>query len=160
MVDPSMSYASCPTTLVNAPVELVWALLTEPAGWGDFFDVRVRGVDPAGPAVVGQRVYGESGPRFLHLKLEFQYVEIDATHHRLVLNVRLPFGITVRENLNCVPLEGNQCRVTYQCDFGFPVGWRGALARVVMRREIDAGPIDSLSRLKRAAERLYANSRD
>jgi hypothetical protein len=148
-----MTYASCPTAVINAPIDVVWRLLTEPAGWGDFFDVRVIGVEPPGLAVVGQRINGESGPRFLHLKVEFQFVEIDATHHSMGLKVRLPFGITVREDLSCVPLEPNQSRVNYHCGFDFPTGWRGVLARVVMRRELDSGPVDSLSRLKGAAER-------
>jgi hypothetical protein len=151
-----MTYASCPTTIVNAPVELVWTLLTRPAGWGDFFDVRITAVEPAGPAVLGQKVWGESGPRFLHLKLDFRYVEIDEFHYKLGLHVRLPFAIAVREDLNCVSLERNQCRVNYHCDFGFPTGWRGAVARVLMRRELHSGPVDSLSRLKRAAEQLHA----
>jgi hypothetical protein len=44
-----MNHVSCPTSIVNAPVELVWQLLTSPEGWGDFYDVRITGVDPAGP---------------------------------------------------------------------------------------------------------------
>ena len=111
----------------------------------------------AGPAAVGQRFYGESGPRILHLKLAFQYVEIDEPGHRLALNARLPFGITVREDLDCLPLAADRCRVNYRCGFGFPKGWRGAIARAVMGRRLDAGPADSLSRLKRAAERLHAD---
>jgi hypothetical protein len=154
-VELTTTQASCPTAVVNAPADIVWGLLTEPAGWGDFFDVRITRVQPTGPAAVGQRIYGESGPRLLHLKLEFEYLAIDADHYRLILNVRLPFGITVREDLNCVPLQRNQCRVNYRCDFGFPKGWRGAVARLAMYRELDAGPVDSLSRLKRAAERRH-----
>jgi hypothetical protein len=157
-MEASMTDTSCPTAVVNAPVELVWMLLVNPAGWGDFFDIRITAIDPVGPAMVGQRIYGESGPLLLHLKLEFHYVEIDAAHYALGLNVKLPFGITVREVLNCVPLEQNQCRVSYHCAFGFPTGWRSAIARVVMRRELATGPRDSLSRLKHAAERLYATS--
>ncbi|HYL33048.1 MAG TPA: SRPBCC family protein [Stellaceae bacterium] len=149
---------SCPTAGVNAPVELVWMLLTAPAGWGDFFDIRVTAIDPPGPAAVGQTVRGESGPRFLRLKVALQYAEIDAAHYRLGLRVRLPFGVTVREDLNCVPLERNRCHVAYRCDFGFPAGWRGAMARLMMRRKLASGPADSLSRLKRVAERLQANS--
>ena len=118
-----MTHASCPTAVINASADTVWRLLTEPAGWGDFFDVRITRVVPAGPAAVGQRIYGESGPRLLHLKLEFECVAIDADHYRLMLNVRLPFGITVREDLNCVPLQRNQCRVNYRCEFGFPTGF-------------------------------------
>jgi hypothetical protein len=153
-----MTYASCPTAVVNAPADTVWRLLTEPAGWGDCFDVRIARVEPAGPAAVGQRIYGESGPPWLHLKLEFECVAIDADRYRLMLNVRLPFGIMVREDLNCVPLQRNQCRVNYRCEFGFPTGWRGAVARLAMHRELDVGPVDSLSRLKGAAERRHQST--
>ncbi len=149
-----MNYASCPTSIVNAPVELVWALLTRPEGWGDFYDVRITSVDPVGPAVVGQTVFAESGPQFLHLKLQVRYLEIDALNYKLGLDVRLPFGITVQENLSCVPVGQNQCRVNYHCNFGFPAGWRGALMYFLIRRELDSGPLDSLSRLQRAAEQL------
>ena len=70
-----MNYVSCPTSIVNAPVELVWQLLTSPEGWGDFYNVRITAVDPAGTAVVGQTVFAESGPKFLHLKLQFRFTE-------------------------------------------------------------------------------------
>jgi hypothetical protein len=154
-----MNYASCPTSIVNAPVELVWTLLTRAEGWGDFYDVRITGVDPAGSAVVGQTVFGESGPVFLHLKLRFRFVEIDAVNYKLGLDARLPFGVTVREDLRCVPLGPEQCRVNYNCGFGFPTGWRGAVTHFLVRRELDAGPADSLNRLQREAERLHAESR-
>lgn len=147
-----MHYESCPTAVVNAPVDVVWRLLTTPAGWGDFFDVRITRVDPEGPAVAGQRFYGESGPRLLHLKLAFQYLEIDAVRHRLLMDIRFPLGIAVREDLDCVPVDADRCRVNYHCGFCFPPGWRGRVLRRAMGRKLDTGPTDSLSRLKRAAE--------
>ena len=150
-----MTYASCPTIVINAPIDIVWKLLTEPERWGDFFDVRITGVEPEGPAVIGQRFYGESGPRSLHLGLRFEYTEVNAAEHKLGLNIRLPFGITVREDLSCIPLTSTQCRINYHCIFGFPKGWRGGVARVVLHREVEAGPADSLARLKRAAEERY-----
>jgi hypothetical protein len=153
-----MNYSSCPTSIVDAPVELVWTLLTRPEGWGDFYDLRVTAVDPAGPAVQGQTVLAESGPQFLHLKLQFRFVQIDALNYKLGLDARFPFGLTVRENLACVPLGPEQCRVNYNCGFGFPAGWRGAVLRHFLRRRLDAGPADSLSRLQRQAERLHAES--
>jgi hypothetical protein len=154
-----MSFASCPTAEVQAPVEVVWNLLTEPAGWGDVFDVRIERVDPPGPATVGQRIEGESGPRLLHLKLAFQFMGIDVEKHRLMLDVTLPFGITVQEDLCCAAIDVDRCRVDYRCTFGFSTGWRGALARLLTYRERDDGPINSLSRLKRTAEQRYVNSR-
>jgi hypothetical protein len=147
-----MSYASCPTAIVNAPVDIVWALLTDPAGWGHVFDVRINSVAPPGPAVAGQKIAGETGPRLFHLKLAFLVIEPDAERHRLVMDIKLPFGIAVREDLKCTPIDADHCRVDYQCDFVFPKGWRGALTRMLMSREMNAGPVDSLSRLKRAAE--------
>ena len=147
---------SCPTSIVNAPVEIVWGLLTRPEAWGEFYDLRVASVTPPGPAAVGQVVLGESGPRLLRLKIEFRFTAVDAANHRLGFDVRFPFGVTVREGLNCVPLEAGRCRVNYRCDFGFPAGWRGGVVRFLTRREVYSGPADSLSRLQRAAEQRYA----
>jgi len=127
-----------------------------PPGWGSVFDLRVVSIDPPGPAIVGQTISGETGLRIHHLKLKFRMIEIDPDQHRLRLNVNLPFGLTVHEDLRCTPLDDTRCRVGYRCDFDFPRGWRGSLTRVLVNRRLDAGPRDSLSRLKRAAERRFA----
>jgi Polyketide cyclase / dehydrase and lipid transport len=153
-----MKYTSCPTGVVNAPVEVVWTLLTHPEGWGDFYNLRITAADPAGPAVVGQTVFAESGPQFLHLKVRFRFVGIDALNYKLVFDVRFPFGVTVREDLSCVPLGPQQCRVNYSCGFSFPAGWRGSVTYFLIRRRLNAGPADSLARLQREAERHYAES--
>jgi hypothetical protein len=149
-----MPYVSCPTAVINAPVDVVWALLIEPAAWGGVFDVRVGRIDPPGPAIVGQKISGETGLRILHLKLTFRMIEIDPDHHRLRMDVNVPLGLTVHEDLRCTPLDDTHCRVDYHCDF--PKGWRGTLMRGLLNRRPDAGPEDSLSRLKRAAERRFA----
>src|SRR5258708_10012143 len=151
-----MPYASCPTAVVDAPVEVVWALLVEPAGGGNVLDVRINSVDPPGPAAAGQKVAGETGPRFFHLKLTFQVIEIEAKRHRLVMDIQLPFGVAVYEDLRCTTLDAGQCRVDYHSGFEFPPRRRCALARVLMGRELDAGPVASLSRLKHAAELRFA----
>jgi hypothetical protein len=150
-----MSYLSCPTTVINAPLDLVWALLVTPADWASVFDVRLVGVDPPGPAVAGQVVHGETGFAMFHLKLTFRVREIDPKSHHLGLDVKLPFGLGVREDIQCTPLDERHCHVHYRCDFDFPAGWRGAAMRAVLGRRLDSGPADSLSRLKRAAERLF-----
>jgi hypothetical protein len=82
---PQVTYSSCPPDIVNAPVSVVWSLLTNPAAWGRFFDLRIIGINPEGPAAVGQIVYAESGPSILHLKLEFQFLKIDPAEHVLEL---------------------------------------------------------------------------
>ena len=148
-----MPYVSCPAAVIDAPVDAVWALLVEPAAWGGVFNVRVGSIDPPGRAIVGQKICGETGLRILHLKLTFRMIEIDLDHHRLCLDVQLPFGIMVHEDLSCTPLDADHCRVDYRCNFDFPRGWRGSLAKILIHHGFDSGPEDSLSRLKHAAER-------
>jgi hypothetical protein len=44
-----------------------------------------------------------------------------------------------------------QCRVNYNCGFGFPKGWRGRILHLLMRHGLDTGPADFLSRLQRGS---------
>src|SRR5271157_2093716 len=106
-----------------------------------------------GPAVL----WGVRSELFAH-RAEIRVRRSQRSTTQTGLNVQLPFGITVREHLDCIPLSSTQCRVNYHCNFGFAKGWRGAITRTIMRRKLDAGPVDSLSRLKRAAEQRYTNS--
>lgn len=155
-----MAYSSCPSEVVNAPIELVWALLTEPAGWGSFFDVGSLRVEPQGPARVGQVVRGKSGPRVFRLGVSFEFTEVDAANHRLGIDVELPFDIKVREDLDCAYSSVGSCRVNYRCNFELPAGVRGRMLRLLMGRALDTGPQDSLQRLKASAEaRVSTNYR-
>jgi hypothetical protein len=97
-----------------------------------------------------------SRSRLLHLAVEFRFT-IDAANYELGLDVKCPFYITVREDLRYVPGR-DRCRVNYHCDFGLPAAWRDIVARFLMRREVKSGPVDSLSRLRRAAEKRYGAS--
>jgi hypothetical protein len=91
------TFTACPMTAVDASVDVVWGLLTNFAGWGSFYDVRVLCVEPPGPAVVGQRMRGESGPRWLHLGITFEFTRIEV-HRKLEMDHPLPFRRSVSEN--------------------------------------------------------------
>ena len=112
-----MAYASCPTSIVDAPVETIWRLLTRPEKWGEFFDLHVLSVELPGPAAVGQTIVGESGPRRLRLKLRFRFTKVDNQNYQLGFDARLPFGVTVREDLSCARLGVGRCRVSYNCNW-------------------------------------------
>ena len=75
-----MSYASCPTAVVNAPPDVVWALLEEPAECGNVFDMQINSINSSCPAVAGQK--SEAGPQLFHLKLTFQVIKIDSDRYR------------------------------------------------------------------------------
>jgi Polyketide cyclase / dehydrase and lipid transport len=147
--------AACPTEIVATPIDVVWNLLTHPGEWGSFYDLRVLRVEPLGAAIVGQRVFAEAGPRWLHLGVSFEFVTVDPDSHKLEFNVRMPLGLTVHESLDCVSLDSDCCRVNYQCNFDLPGGWRGILIGGLLRRELTRGPANSIHRLKRAAEAVY-----
>ena len=142
----------CPTDVVEAPIDRVWGLLTAPADWGRFYDVSIDRVVPPGPATEGQVVHGRSGPGFLALEVRFRFVRVDGANHRLGVEIQLPFGIAVDEELSCRALGPGRCRVNYHCAFRLPPGWRGLIVRTLFRRALARGPVDSLSRLKKAAE--------
>jgi hypothetical protein len=99
-------------------------------------------------------------PRFLRLIVTLEYTEIDAARRTIGLNVQLPLGVTVREDLSCTAVGDTQCRVNYRCHFGLPTGWLGAIARVILRGELEVGPVDSLLRLTRAAELQFGHADD
>ena len=152
------TFTACPTAIVEAPIEIVWGLLTNFAGWGSFYNVRVLSVEPPGPAVVGQKMRAESGPRWLHLEITFEFTRIEV-HRKLEMDIRFPFGISVREDLDCVAIDDGRCRVNYHCHFQFAAGWRGALLRRLLGRRLTTGPADSLARLKRAAEKMHTEQK-
>jgi hypothetical protein len=152
------AFSACPSDAVGAPVEVVWDLLTDAAGWGGFFDAKVLRIRPAGRAAPGQEVELASGRWPARFRLRFLFTKVDATEHRLGIDIRLPFGIRNDEQLSCVRVGPTDCRVSYGCNFVFPSGWRGQLLFALLRRGLETGPDDSLARLKRAAEERWTAS--
>ena len=108
-----MSYASCPRAVVNAPPDVVWALLEEPAECENVFDMQINSINSPCPAVAGQKTVGETGPQLFHLKLTFQVIKIDSDRYRLVLVVQLPFGIAVHE-CRCRSAAIPNCSLDYK----------------------------------------------
>jgi hypothetical protein len=152
-----MSFESCPIAIVAAPAERLWTLLTNPSGWDDVFDLREIRANLPGSAAVGQTIYAKTGPWLFPLKVELCITDIDATNFRLGLRVKLPLRIHVNEEIKVAMLDAATCRVSYNCGFHLPSGWRGAVVGLLLRiKGRDAGPLDSLMRLKRAAEQSRA----
>lgn len=104
----AMTKSVCPTASIAAPIERVWALLTTPASYGDWWDATTERIVPGGPAAPGQIVYARAHALgMLHLPVTVTVEQVDAPKHRLDLTTRLPLGITVHNHIACAPITQN-----------------------------------------------------
>ena len=85
------------------------------------------------------------------LRITFDVLDM-CPPRQLMLDARLPFGVTNHEQIQIAPIDAHSSRVTFNCHFIFPPGWRGQLVEKILGRRFVTGPARPLSRLKRAAE--------
>ncbi len=99
-----MTLAVCPVATVNAPLDTVWGLLSEPDSFSLWWEAHTKRIDPPGPAQPGQIVYATVGALGLTGKITVRVDAIDAPKHQLHLTTRLPLGITVYSHITCTPV--------------------------------------------------------
>jgi hypothetical protein len=103
----------CPAAIVAAPVEKIWALLTDSQCLGAWADVEIDHVDPPGPVIPGQMIYLISKEFGYKWHLTFKIAMIDHEKHQLHMHVTLPLGMHLEEYLSCTPIDATSCRVQY-----------------------------------------------
>jgi uncharacterized protein YndB with AHSA1/START domain len=100
---------TCPTDVVNAPAERIWRLVAtsgELARWSDAKVIE----GPDRELRAGDRLVLGAG--FGHrMKVIFQ-VRDAVPPRRLVIDIRLPLGVTNDEVIEITPVGANACRVT------------------------------------------------
>lgn len=99
-----MSIQTCPTTMVEAPADRVWRLLTIPGEFQRWTGLRMT-KGPGRPLAAGDRVVFFAG------LLRVQVISLERPR-RLELEVHLPFGIVNHEVLIITPQSDRSCRVT------------------------------------------------
>jgi hypothetical protein len=108
-----MTLNVCPADTVNAPVEQVWELLMNPAGYGAFWDLTVERVEPEGPAEVGQKLVGWSRALCRRWRLEGAIEEVDAQRHHIQFRMALPLGLVSSNRIMCSLIDDRSCLVRY-----------------------------------------------
>jgi hypothetical protein len=108
-----MSVSVCPVATVNAPVERVWRLLSDPSAYALWGDVEIRSIEPEGPATKGQRVYAYAKALGMRGDVRIDVEGVDWERRQLDLTTNLPLGITVRNRIGCVPIDSVTCRVSF-----------------------------------------------
>ena len=108
-----MGLSVCPIATVNAPVEQVWALLSEPDNYALWWNAQTRSIEPKGDAQPGQKVLAQSKAFGRGWNVTITVESVDSSKRQIDLTTSLPLGITVHNHIVCAPLERATCRVTF-----------------------------------------------
>ena len=108
-----MTFNTCPISIVSAPVEKIWKILSEPEGYALWWDAQTRTIEPPGAAIPGQVIYAQTMALGLSWKVTIRVEAVDASRRRLDLTTDLPLGITVRNHITCTPVGESACQVSF-----------------------------------------------
>jgi len=109
----SMALNVCPTDKVRAPIERVWELLMQPAGYSRFWDLTIERVEPEGPAAVGQKFVGWTRALGRRWRIDGEIQEVDAERHQILFRMSLPLGVVGDNRIVCTPIDGHRCTLRY-----------------------------------------------
>jgi hypothetical protein len=100
----------CPTTVILAPAERVWGLLTNPRELAHWSGTKLVEA-PARAVRAGDRLVFRAGM----LRITFDVLDVlDAQASRqLTFDIALPFGVRNRERIQIKPVDANSCRTTF-----------------------------------------------
>ena len=97
----------CPTEVIQAPVQHVWHLLTDPRHLAQWSGAKLD---------EGAQLPVRPGDHFIlrkhGMRIGFQVVDANPLRH-LNLYVHLPFGIVNHEQVQLTVLSATSCRVTF-----------------------------------------------
>ncbi len=108
-----MSINVCPIAIIQAPISRVWQLLDEPSSYAQWWDAETLAIVPAGPAQPGQNIYARSRALGRWWKVHIAVERVEAAAQQIDLTTHLPLGISVYNHITCVPLDNEQCRVSF-----------------------------------------------
>jgi hypothetical protein len=108
-----MSLSVCPVATITTPVERVWALLADPAGYGRWIDGTVESIEPPGLAQPRQLLTISAPALGRRWQVGVAIEQVDAARHQIRFRVTLPFGVVEDSQITCTPLGERSCRVSY-----------------------------------------------
>ncbi len=108
-----MGLTVCPAATVEAPVEVVWEILTRPAHYPEWADAQIQRIEPEGPAVVGQTIHFTSKEFGIKWPIVFKVEKVNAEKHQLGLYTVLPLGLRERPHISCTAIDATTSRLQY-----------------------------------------------
>ncbi len=104
-----MTISTCPIAVVNAPIERVWSLLSEPIHYDLWWEAQTRAIVPEGRAHAGQKIFAKTGG----LNMLAIVNGVDESKYQIDLTTKLPFGITGFNHLTCTALSIATTQVSF-----------------------------------------------
>jgi hypothetical protein len=108
-----MSLATCPIVVIDAPIERVWKLLSQPSMYDQWWDAQTCAIEPEGVAHAGQTIHARTIELDKTWDVHIVVESVDAPRHTLDLTTRGPLGITVRNHIVCTPVDDARTRVSF-----------------------------------------------
>lgn len=108
-----MAINVCPIAVVNAPLERVWRMLSEPEQYATWWDARTLSIEPPGPARAGQVIQAQSHALGRDWLVSLTVHSVDYQQHWLNLTTHLPFGITLHNHIACLFIDPRSCQIVF-----------------------------------------------
>jgi hypothetical protein len=108
-----MGVSVCPADTVEAPVEVVWEIMTQPAYYSTWADARLEHIEPNAPAVEGQVIHFTSRALGRTWPFVFTVQKVNAEKHQLDLSAIFPLGIRMQPHISCTPLSATTSLLRY-----------------------------------------------
>ncbi|HWX23736.1 MAG TPA: SRPBCC family protein [Vicinamibacteria bacterium] len=103
----------CPAVFVNAVVEEVWSVLSDPTHYDAWWNARTEAVDPEGAATPGQTIRASSRAFCLRWPIATVVEAVEPDGHRLRLHTTLPLGLALRNTISCSVVGPEMTRVQF-----------------------------------------------
>ncbi len=99
--------------MIEAPVDRVWDLLTQPGGFDNWIDATLVTAEPGGEARPGQQLHFVTKAVGWTFPVTIDVREVDAGRGRLHFVVALPFGIVNDEVMTVADLGNARTLVRF-----------------------------------------------
>ncbi len=104
---------ACPIGEVEAPLETIWDLLSEPRQLDRWWDAHVVQATPPGPLAPGQRIDAETRALGHTFAMRIDVEAVDPPRHQVRMTAHLPLGVVDHATITVVPLGERRCRVSF-----------------------------------------------
>ena len=103
----------CPIARIHAPLERVWALLSDPTQYSTWMDASTKSIEPGGKVQPGQVILANSRAFGRQWNLEFDVLAVAESHHTIDFRTHLPLGIGMHNHFACTPIDAQTCQVSF-----------------------------------------------